>query len=466
MNHGNEIYVNDVHSKLNRTNVCEIVKPEAAEDIQTAIKKAEAAGKSISVAGGFHAMGGQQFLTGGVLLDLSKMNRVLKFEPQEKLIEVEGGIKWDELVGCMVSAQTGAKNQVGIRQKQTGADRLSIGGAISANIHGRGLQMKPFIGDVESFRIVTANGEILNCSRRENSELFRLAVGGYGLFGIIASVTLRLSERRKVRRFVTIESAENLESLFADRIDQNFLYGDFQFAIAPESADFLRTGVFSCYVPVSDETPIESCRELSNEDWKNLLLLAHADKQKAFELYAAHYLATNRQIYWSDTHQLSVYLDDYHEELDQKLGAKNSGSEMITEIYVPLRPLPDFLERVRADFRENEVELIYGTIRLIKQDDESFLAWARQDYACVIFNLHVEHSFDKLEKAKKDFQRLIDRAIEFGGSFYLTYHRWATSEQMTDCYPQFADFLKLKMKFDASEVFQSDWYRHFKKMFD
>ena len=466
MNKANEIYVNDRHSKLNRTNVCEIVKPESAEDIQIAIKKAACSGKSISVAGGFHAMGGQQFLTGGVLFDLSKMNRVIKFEPKEKLIEIESGIKWDELVGYTVSVQTGTKNQVGIRQKQTGADRLSIGGAVSANIHGRGLQMKPFIDDVESFRIVTGRGEVLNCSRCENSELFRLAVGGYGLFGIIASVTLRLTERRKVRRFVTIESVENLESLFADRIDRNFLYGDFQFAIAPESQDFLRTGVFSCYLPVSNETPIESCRELSNEDWKNLLLLAHVDKQKAFELYAAHYLATDGQIYWSDTHQLSVYLDDYHVELDRKLGAKNPGSEMITEIYVPLCAVPDFLKRVRADFWENKVELIYGTIRLIKKDDESFLAWARDDFACVIFNLHVERCFDKIEKAKTDFQRLIDRTIEFGGSFYLTYHRWATRQQITDCYSQFTDFLELKMKFDESEVFQSDWYRHFKKMFD
>ncbi|HEV8160052.1 MAG TPA: FAD-dependent oxidoreductase, partial [Pyrinomonadaceae bacterium] len=244
MNKANRFYVNDIHSKLNRTKVCRIVKPESAEDVQRAIKKAKSAGKSISTAGGFHAMGGQQFLTNGVLLDMSKMNRILKFEPERELIEVEGGINWNELVAYTVSSQTGIKNQVGIRQKQTGADRLSIGGALSANIHGRGLQMKPIIGDVESFRIVTADGEILNCNRRENAQLFRLAIGGYGLFGIIASATLRLVKRQKVRRSVKIELVENLDSLFTDRIKENFLYGDFQFAIAPESEDFLRKGVF------------------------------------------------------------------------------------------------------------------------------------------------------------------------------------------------------------------------------
>ena len=36
---------------------------------------------------------------------------------------------------------------VGIVQKQTGADRLTIGGALAANIHGRGLRLQPFVAD-------------------------------------------------------------------------------------------------------------------------------------------------------------------------------------------------------------------------------------------------------------------------------------------------------------------------------
>jgi FAD/FMN-containing dehydrogenase len=86
--------------------------------------------------------------------------------------------------------------QWGINQKQTGADRLCIGGALAANIHSRGIHLKPIINDVESFVLVDANGNTLTCSRRENFELFRLAIGGYGLFGVIASVTLRLAPRR------------------------------------------------------------------------------------------------------------------------------------------------------------------------------------------------------------------------------------------------------------------------------
>jgi hypothetical protein len=70
-----------------------------------------------------------------------------------------------------------------------------------------------------------------------------------------------------------------------------------------------------------------------------------------------------------------------------------------------------------------------------------------------------------IEKAKKDFRLLIDRAIQAGGNYYLTYHRWATREQALACYPQFPEFLRLKKRYDPAEVFQSDWYRHYKATF-
>ena len=75
------------------------------------------------------------------------------------------------------------------------------------------------------------------------------------------------------------------------------------------------------------------------------------------------------------------------------------------------------------------------------------------------------HTRDGIEKAKRDFRALIDAALPYGGSFYLTYHRWARKDQMLACYPQFPEFLRMKQKYDPKEVIQSDWYRHYKTMF-
>jgi len=290
--------------------------------------------------------------------------------------------------------------------------------------------------------------------------------GGYGLFGLVATATLRLAPRRKLERVVEIIEMDGLMDAFQRRIAQGFLFGDCQYATDAGSADFLRRGVFSCYRPVDDARAMPPAqKELSAEDWDRLLYLSHTDKRRAFDAYAAYYLTTSGQLYWSDTMQLSVYLDDYHAALDRRLGAHEPATEVITEIYVPRAALGAFLADVRADFRRHDVDLIYGTIRLIERDDESMLAWARQPWACIIFNLHTAHDPPGLARSAEAFRRLIDFAIARGGSYFLTYHRFATRGQVAACYPQFAEFLRRKRQHDPQERFQSEWYRHYRTMF-
>ena len=125
-------------------------------------------------------MGGQQFLSGGTLLDMRRLNRVRSLDLDRGLLEVEAGILWPDVIRAYLARPDGRHCRWGIRQKQTGADRLTIGGAMAANIHGRGLTAPPFIGDLESLEIVTADGEVVRCSRQQRPELFRHVVGGYG----------------------------------------------------------------------------------------------------------------------------------------------------------------------------------------------------------------------------------------------------------------------------------------------
>lgn len=460
------IIVNDVQSQLNRTEVNRLETPASVDDIQRIIQKAKADGLAVSIAGGRHAMGGQQFGQGTILVDMSRMNRVLDFDPQKGIIEVEAGIQWPELVRYLVETQKGASKQWGIRQKQTGADRLSIGGALSANVHGRGLSMKPIVSDVESFVLIDAEGNIRKCSRSENYELFRLAIGGYGLFGVIASAELRLSPRVKIERVVEVIPLKDLMLRFDQRINDGFLYGDFQYSTARNEKNFMREGVFSCYKPVSDATPISDVqKELSDRDWRDLYYLAHADRKAVWDRYSSYYLSTHGQIYWSDVHQLSVYVDDYHKEVSERLRETDKATEMITEIYVPREKHADFMSDVREYFLKNKVDVIYGTVRLIEKDDECFMTWAREPWACTIFNLHVTHAPQGLEKAEKEFRALIDFGLKYSGSYFLTYHRFATKEQVVKAHPRFVEFLQLKKKFDPEERFQSEWYRHYRKMF-
>jgi len=460
------LIVNDLHSQLTQTRVNRVVEPDSLDAVRSTIAAAKRERRAVCIAGGRHAMGAQAFATDGVLVDIRKLNRALNFDMERGLIDVESGIQWPNLFDELTSAQRGRTKQWGFAQKQTGADRLTMGGCLSANVHGRGLTLPPFVSDVESFRLLDARGELVNCSRTENPDLFRLAIGGYGLFGFIYSVTLRLVPRRKIERIVEVRNIEGIPAAFAGRIRDGFIYGDFQYSIDDRSDGFLRQGVFSCYKPVADSTPMpQAQKELAESDWTDLLYLAHSNKAEAFKRYAGYYLSTSGQVYWSDEHQMSIYPDNYHRELDRKSNAKHKATEAITEIYCERDALEPFMADVREDARRNKVEIIYGTVRLIEQDKESFLAWAKKPYACIIFNLHVVHTTQGIRHAADAFRRLIDIGIKYGGSYYPTYHKYATRKQVEICYPQFAEFLKLKRKHDPAEVFQSDWYRHYRKMF-
>ncbi len=458
--------VNDIHSALNETKVHRIVRPTSVAEIQSAIRTAGREGRAVSIAGGRHAMGGQQFGIGTLLLDMSAMDRILEFDRERGIIELEAGVGWPALLAHLSRVQEGEPRPWGVAQKQTGADRFTIGGSLSANIHSRGLTMRPLISDVESFTLVGADGIVRLCSREENHELFSLAAGGYGLFGVIATVVLRLVPRQKLERVVEVRTTDGLVEAFEERIRDGYTYGDFQFSTDEGSEGFLRRGIFACYKPVDDATPISDQEEgLDEETWRELTLLAHTDRAEVYEVYRDFYRSTDGQIYWSDDHQLSIYIDGYHRWIDEQTGARDPGSEMITELYIPRGALIRFLDNVREDFIEHDVPLIYGTIRMIEKDDESFLAWAKERFACVIFNLHVDHTPEGVEKAAVHFRRLIDHAIAEGGSYFLTYHRWASRRQVETCYPQFAEFLKIKRKYDPQELFQSEWYRHYRTMF-
>lgn len=455
------LLVNDLHSALNATRVARMLTPSGLDELTALVRAARDTGAQLSLCGGRHAMGGQQFGADTWLVDLRHHASLRTFDADRGLITVDAGMQWPELIAACHAQPAHASGLVwSIRQKQTGADRLSLGGSLSANIHGRGLRLPPLVDDVEAFTLIDAEAVVRRCSRTENADLFRLAIGGYGLFGLIADVTLRLTPRVPVERHVEIITIDELVRVPATRDTSDWLFGDFQFAIDEHSPDFLHRGVFSTYRCTATPPSAESEKQLHASDWDELLWLAHTDRARAFEVYSRFYRSTHGQRYWSDTHQLSVYPDDYHATIDRRLHSPCRCSEMISELYVPRLALAAFMAGAAAQLRSGATPVIYGTIRLVERDTETLLAWAREPWACVIFNLHCEHTPSGLARAADAFRALIDLALSFGGSYYLTYHRWATRAQVEAAHPRFREFLTAKRARDPAERFTSDWYRH------
>jgi FAD/FMN-containing dehydrogenase len=460
------VLVDDVHTRMNATRVSRIWMVRSVEDVQRAISAAKQGGMAVSISGARHAAGGQQFGTGTLLLDMRPSARVVGFDDSAGTIEATGGTEWPALMSAYLKLQKGRPRQWGIAQKQGGLDELTLGGTLSANAHGHTLTLPPIVHDVESFELIDASGERHVCSRNSDPDLFRLAIGGYGLFGIISQVTLRLAPRRKLRRSVAFSHVGEVIETLEHRAAQGSLYGDFQYSIDDAAADFMERGILTSYDPtdpgeVADEYP----NEPSAAELVEFLYQAHVDKAGAFARYTATSLASSGEVVWSDTHQYSPYPRGYHSVLDRRLHASSLGSDPLTEVYVPRSRLVDFFAAARREIQQRKASMIYGTVRLIERDEETFLPWARQSYACVIFTMHVDHTPDGLVRHADTFRALMSLAIERGGCYYLTYNRFADGKLLAAAYPQFAEFLRLKKKYDPDEMFQSDWYRYYREQF-
>lgn len=458
--------LNDIHSRLNATEVAEVAHPASEGEVVAIMERALRDHLHICAFGGRHAMGGQQFCAGGVAVDTSKLTGVPQLDIERGLLTIGAGARWPEIIAATRGADACSPVRWAIRQKQTGADAMSFGGSLGANVHGRGLVMGPIVEDVERFRMVTAGAEVLECSREKNAELFALAIGGYGMFGIITEATLRLTPRRKMRRLVDIIDLDDAINAVYRRAAQGCVYGDFQYAIEPGDDSFLRRGVMACYEPVAESTPVDSSEtDLPRESWLRLLELAHTDKRRAFQVYSEHYLASHGRVYWSDTMQLSTYIPTYAEFLADRRGAASAEeSLMITELNVPPERLMDFIRAARLVLRSSGVEDIYGTIRAIRKDTSTYLPWAREDYACVIFNLRTVHTDAGIAQTQRAARGLIDAAIDLGGTYYLTYHRWATAAQALRAYPRFPEWMERKRALDPTGVLRSTWFDHHREL--
>jgi FAD/FMN-containing dehydrogenase len=460
-----DLLVNDVHTGLNPTWVRSLVRAGSVAEIQALIKDCRKHGRLISVSGSRHATGGQQFAAHSVLLDMRGMNRVLDLDQRTGLLQVESGIEWPALMQGYLAAQ-GNNAEWGIHQKQGGGDHMTLCGALSANAHGHCLGSPPVVGDVEWFEIVTSDGTVRRCSRKENSELFALAIGGYGLFGVITSIGFRLVPRGKVRRNVEARTVAELMDLVERRAASGASFGYFQYSINETSPEFMRTGVLTTYEPVGPETALgKVTTDLDEDVLTSLLELAHREPKRAYDQYAKYELSLDGNVEWSDLHQLSTYPAGYHKNIEKRLGAAFEGADLIVEVYVPRNELIPFLEGARHLLLTSETPLIYGTVRFIEQDRDTFLAWARKRYACVIFTLHSSAEAHALRKTGELCRQLMRGGTKRDGSFYLTYNRFAARDELDSAYPQFREFLALKKKYDPTELFQSDWFRHYKALY-
>ncbi len=163
-----------------------VYRPSTIEALQDVLLLAKQSGRSIGLRGGGNSYGDAAMNTENIVIDLRRMNRILEWDPQTGRVRVEPGVTLSEL--WQYTLEDGWWPYIA-----TGTSMTTMGGSAAMNVHGKNAWRVGTFGDhVTEFDFMLASGEIITCSRDENSDLFHAAIGGFGMLGVFTSLTLQL----------------------------------------------------------------------------------------------------------------------------------------------------------------------------------------------------------------------------------------------------------------------------------
>lgn len=193
-----------------------IVKPSDLEGIRRAVKDAASAGKRIRVAGTGHSFT-DLLRTSEIMFSLDDYSGLEEVDTKTHRATARAGTKLWKLNELLDEAGLAMENLGDI-------NRQSLGGAMGTGTHGTGSRFGCIPSQVEAITLVTASGDVVECSETENREIFKAAQVSLGSLGIIARARLRLlpayNLRYERKKGTFDEVTANLERW--DRETRNF----------------------------------------------------------------------------------------------------------------------------------------------------------------------------------------------------------------------------------------------------
>lgn len=185
-----------------------VYRPVNTDGINAALNAARQSGRSVGLRGAGRSYGDASLNAENVTLDLTRMRRILDWNPQTGVISVEPGVTIQQL--WQYTIEDGWWPHV-----VSGTMYPTLGGAAAMNIHGKNNWKAGPIGDhILDFDILLPTGEAKQCSRAHNPELFHAAIGGFGMLGVITRLTLQLKKVYSGLLNVEAIGVKNFKGLF------------------------------------------------------------------------------------------------------------------------------------------------------------------------------------------------------------------------------------------------------------
>ncbi|KAL9248592.1 Cytokinin dehydrogenase 5-like protein [Drosera capensis] len=240
-----------------------VMSPETAEDVARMVRAAHEseAGWAVSARGHGHSVNGQAQVPGkltGVVVQMSQRGLRRRVRPRVAVegmyVDAWGGEMWADVLRATL--------EYGLAPKSwTDYLYLTVGGTLSnAGISGQAFNHGPQISNVLQMDVVTGKGEMVSCSKEENSELFHGVLGGLGQFGIITRARIALERAPQRVRWIRViysnftaftEDQEHLISLHGEPASKKFDYVE-GFVIVDEGLiNNWRSSFFSPQNPVN-----------------------------------------------------------------------------------------------------------------------------------------------------------------------------------------------------------------------
>ncbi len=449
--HQDPLILDDV-SRLNQTHVSEVIRPRTEEELKQAIQRAKRLGLKVSISGKKHSQGGHAFYDSALHLDMTEFNKVIALNDSEKTIRVQSGATWEQVQEYA--------NPYGLAVAVMQSSNIfTVGGSLSANAHGRDPRYGPIIETVRSFRLLNADGQVINVSRTENTELFSLVIGGFGLFGVIVDAELELTENIVYKKqTVSLDFQEYptyFENKVKDRPEVAIHFG----RLSIDSESLLREGYAVTYTE-TDERP-EAVFRLAKE--------SHVTRDKFF-------FGLSRKGDWGKGirwHSQQNWVDVPGKV---EIVARNNvmrppiqfleydsvdDTDILQEYFVPIASFVSFIDKLRRIVEEEEINLLSVTLRFVPANDEAFLNYAKTDCFAVVLYINQERSAEGIQQAARWTRRLVDAVLQCDGTYYLVYQLYPTPTQLRAAYPSFNEFLERKRFFDRDELFKNRFFDHY-----
>lgn len=416
-----------------------IASPRTIRELQDIVQNA--AGQ-VAIAGARYSQGGQTWINGGTVIDMSHLNRITNIDIEHKTITVETGISWRHIQEAL--------NPIGLSPTvMQSYNDFTVGGALSVNAHGRDTTGS-IIKTVQEVKVLLHDGYIVSASRTHNADLFSAVIGGYGACGIIVEATLTLSENVAIRRRIQSMKFDD----YMQHLQENVIGNDeivlHNANVYPKSFKELLAVDWVVDDPersvrttelIRPESPhlVDTFGELFiRRFWGGKYL-----RQKLEQVITAAPKTTHRN------HELGrpvATLGPWTQILS---------SNILQEYFIPLDDVPTFINKLRNIQNTYDINILNASIRYVPADTESILTYAPKDCCSIVLYINLLKLPWSQNRARIWTRELINAALACNGTYYLPYHIFASQDQFQQAYPHWNELLTAKLQYDPNNVFSN-----------